>query len=242
MVKPLAMTIGLPPLKFADAPAGTPENGPVREVIVSVLVSDLLLQQVYNDGGVPVFADVDPETGGISRASVEAQIGIDTQRILVVPDHGSLPSCDGIEAAAVPRGIAFEVRGNGRAATWRTIAPGLRGWGDNLVEVDEQILGGGGAAVVQALREAGVRAQLYESGLAFERSSSRIRGRRKDYPGAILWQKKMIVVEGWDNARDVLESIAEPLARQLSFNFDALPAKPMGRPFEASRVRRALTA
>ncbi len=203
------------------------------EAIVSVFVSDITLEKLGREGVAAVLADIDAETGGLTRGTVEERIGVDTRRIVVEAEHGSFAAWDGVQAAAEPRAIVLEVQGSGNVGVWDAIAPGLRGWGRHLVEVDERQIAGGSEAVVAALEDMGVGAKAYDTALAFERPTGKLRGlrgRRKDYPGAVAWERKMIVVEDWGAARGELVTVARELARQMVFDFESgVVAKPVVR-------------
>lgn len=201
---------------------------PLTEAIVSVFAADSSLAGLISAGATPVLADVDPETGGMSRTCVEAQIGIDTKSVLVEPDHGSYANWEGVQLAISDRSIALQIEGKGNVGEWQMIAPGLRAWGKHLVEVDERQIVGGPAAAIPVLRALGIVAQAYDTTMAFERPKALVRGKRRDYPGAVAWQNKMIVVENWESARQELQTMARELARQLSFDFSGdLVAKPV---------------
>lgn len=191
----------------------------VSEAIVSVLASDSSLERLYASGSQPVLADVDPECGGLSRAGVEAQIGVDTKEVWVEPDHGSYANWEGVQRAIAERSIVLQIEGKGNVGEWVRIAPGLRGWGMHLVEVDARDIVGGAGAAVAMLQALGVAAQAYDTQLAFERPTARVRGRRRDFPGALAWQSKMIVVENWEQKREALVAVARELARQMSLDF-----------------------
>jgi hypothetical protein len=194
------------------------------EVVVSVLASDSLLQQIIHDGALPVLADIDPQSGGLSRASLEAQISTSTRRVVVEPDHEAFAPFASLAAATEPRGILL-LTTHTAPSNWRPIAPGLRGWGPNLVEVNENLLIGGVPAVIGVLQSLSVPAQPYPRDLAFARPGSTLRGRRRDFPGAESWRHKMLVLSAWANYLPALTEAAAQLARQLSFDFDP-PRRP----------------
>ncbi len=232
MDKLSGLSLGLPPMISSPILAATaiptiPEAR-VSEAIVSVFSSDSSLEELIAAGAMPVLADVDPDTGGMSRACVEAQIGVDTSKVVIEPDHGCYANWEGVQKALAERDIALQIEGKGNVGEWEAIAPGLRGWGKHLVEVDERQILGGPSAVLAELRSLGVAAQAYDSTMAFERPAARVRGRRRDFPGAVAWQSKMIVVTDWNDCRGTLEMVGRALARQMAFDFEA-PAKPVAK-------------
>jgi hypothetical protein len=232
MDKLSGLSLGLPPMISSPILAATaiptiPE-APASEAIVSVFTADSSLEGLIAAGATPVLADVDPDTGGMSRACVEAQIGVDTSKVVLEPDHGCYANWEGVQKALANRDITLQIEGKGNVGEWVAIAPGLRGWGKHLVEVDElQILGGPSGVLVE-LRSRGVEAKAYDTTMAFERPAARVRGRRRDFPGAVVWQSKMIVVEDWNDCRAALEMTGRSLARQMAFDFEA-PSKPVLR-------------
>lgn len=242
MDKLSGLSFGLPPMMPSAIPSLNPgvsgsatayapvEEQPCPEAIVSVLTPDSSLERLLAGGAKPVLADVDPECGGLSRAGVEAQIGIDTKEVWVEPDHGSYAHWEGVQRAIAGRDIVLQIEGNGNVGEWVPIAPGLRGWGAHLVEVDAREIVGGPTAVLAALEAQGIPAQAYDTQLAFERPKARVRGKRRDFPGALAWQSKMIVVENWEQVREGLATAARELARQMSLDFGSgVESKPVVR-------------
>lgn len=215
------------PILAASAISTIPE-APVSEAIVSVFSADSSLEGIIASGATPVLADVDPDTGGMSRSCVEAQIGVDTSKVLIEPDHGCYANWEGVQKALADRDITLQIEGKGNVGEWVAIAPGLRGWGKHLVEVDERQIIDGPGGVLGMLRSMGIAAKAYDTAMAFERPVARVQGRRRDFPGAVAWQSKMIVVEDWSECRGALELAGRALARQMAFDFDA-PAKPVAK-------------
>ncbi len=224
------------PISPVDQLASAP---PAAEVIVSVLASDSLLARLAAEGLRPVLADVDPALGGLSRASVEECIGVETRRVVLDEDHGAWAADRALAQSTAPRGIAVDTPASAPAA-WVPIAPGLRGWGPDLVEVDERVLAGGAVAVLEFLGVAGVQAQAYDRDLAFARPGSPLRGRRRDYPGAEAWRRKMLCVPAWEQVWASLEAATAELSRQLSFDFAA--SAPRRSSVPAWGLRRAESA
>jgi hypothetical protein len=142
-----------------------------------------------------------------------------------------------VQQAISDRNIALQIEGSGNVGEWVSLAPGLRGWGKHLVEVDERQIVGGPIAAIEFLNSLGLDAKAYDTDMAFERPKSRVRGKRRDYPGAVAWQHKMIVLENWEAARVQLVSMGRAMARQMAFDFEAVTiAKPALR--ETGKLKR----
>ncbi|WP_062766496.1 DegT/DnrJ/EryC1/StrS family aminotransferase [Sphingopyxis terrae] len=76
------------------------------EVIVTPRTFIASVSTVVNAGATPVFADVDPDSGNISPASIAAILTDRTRAIIPVHLGGWPCDMDGIMALATPRGIA----------------------------------------------------------------------------------------------------------------------------------------
>lgn len=74
--------------------------GPGDEVIVSPYTMSASATAVLFYGGIPVFADIDPDTFNISPASIEARITPRTKAIMVVHIFGQAADMDPIMAIA----------------------------------------------------------------------------------------------------------------------------------------------
>lgn len=154
---------------------------------------------------------------------VEARIGLHTRRVVLEAEYGCFAPWQAIEAATAPRGIPIQLCGEGPVAAWETIAPGLRGWGEHLIEVDPQILAGGVAA---ELVRNGASVRPYPQKPLYDRPGSGLRGRAKDYLGAAAWRSRMLELPSWRAHLQVLVSVAASCARQMSFEFGSADFKP----------------
>lgn len=80
--------------------------GPGDEVVVTPRTFIASISTVVNAGAIPVFADVDRDSGNISPASIAPALSERTKAIIPVHLGGWPADMDGILALARPRGIA----------------------------------------------------------------------------------------------------------------------------------------
>lgn len=81
--------------------------GPGDEVIVPAMTFAATANGVVYEGGVPVFADVDPETLLLDPASVAAKVTPNTKAVIGVDYAGQPCDYDALRALCADRGIAF---------------------------------------------------------------------------------------------------------------------------------------
>jgi hypothetical protein len=190
------------------------------EVVLSVLAPPETIAGIAYQGMMPVFADVDEETLGLSRQTVEEQITVHTKAVLVTPVAGVLGDWESLRPATEPRNIQLAVDGQGRGAKWETLAPGVQGMGEHLLRIDEQAIVGGAAGFSDLLAEAGIEA----GGLP------QWAGRRSDFPGAARAERCVLRVSDWQEHREQIVALARSAARQMSFAFDPPAKRPVRVP------------
>ena len=93
------VTSGTAALHVATASVGV---GPGDEVITSPMTDQGTVISILAQGGVPVFADIDPHTYNITPESVKAQITGKTKAVIVVHLAGNAADMDGILGVARP--------------------------------------------------------------------------------------------------------------------------------------------
>lgn len=80
---------------------------PGDEVVTTSMTAEPTNTTILQTGAAPVFADVDPQTGNLDPASVEACIGPRTRAILVVHYAGYPVALDAMRAIADRHGLAL---------------------------------------------------------------------------------------------------------------------------------------
>ncbi len=100
----LATNSGTAALHIALAAAGV---SPGDEVITSAYSFVATAMAVLHQGGIPVFVDIEPRTGGINPALIEAAITPRTKAILPVHIHGTPCDIEPIRQLAAKHGLAL---------------------------------------------------------------------------------------------------------------------------------------
>ena len=190
--------------------------GNQAEAIVSVLASAEAVASIAWRGMEPVFADLDPETMSLTAKTVEEQVTIHTQTVLVTPNAGVSGDWEKLLAVTEPRGISIELEGEGVRGSWERIAPGVEGMGEGLLRVDWQLIDGGAAGFAEALGGYSILAQ----------AMPRWVGKRRNYPGMAILETSALQVAGWRTKLAAIKECALSEARQQSFRFD-IPGKPV---------------
>ena len=163
----------------------------------------------------PVFADLDPETMSLTARTVEEQVTIHTQTVLVTPNAGVRGDWEKLLAVTEPRGILIELEGEGVRGGWERIAPGVEGMGEGLLRVDWQLIDGGAAGFAKALAGYSIQAEAMPYWV----------GKRRNFPGMAILETSALQVADWRTKLDAIRECALSEARQQSFRFD-LPLKP----------------
>lgn len=102
---------------------------PGDEVIVPPYTFVASATSILLCGGVPVFADIDPETGNLSAAAAEQAITSRTRAIVTVHFGGQPAEIDVFQQLAKRRGLALvEDAAHAHGAKWKGVPVG--GWGD----------------------------------------------------------------------------------------------------------------
>ncbi|MBI5094726.1 MAG: DegT/DnrJ/EryC1/StrS family aminotransferase [Candidatus Hydrogenedentes bacterium] len=96
------VTSGTAALHVATATLGV---GPGDEVITSPMTDQGTVIAILAQGGVPLFADIDPHTYNVTPESVEAQITGKAKAVIVVHLAGNAADMDGILSVAHKRGV-----------------------------------------------------------------------------------------------------------------------------------------
>ncbi len=190
--------------------------GNQAEAIVSVLASAEAVASIAWRGMEPVFADLDPETMSLTPRTVEEQVTIHTQTVLVTPNAGVSGEWEKLLAVTEPRGILIELEGEGIRGSWERIAPGVEGMGEGLLRVDWQLIDGGAAGFAKALAGYSILARAMPQWV----------GKRRNYPGMAILETSALQVADWRAKRDAIQECALSEARQQSFRFD-IPGKPV---------------
>jgi len=93
---------------------------PGDEVVTTPITDMGALTPICYEGGVPVFADVDPATLNVTAATIAAQLTPRTRAIVVTHLFGCPADLDGITALAQERGLPLiEDTAQAFGATWR---------------------------------------------------------------------------------------------------------------------------
>jgi dTDP-4-amino-4,6-dideoxygalactose transaminase len=93
---------------------------PGDEVVTTPITDMGALTPICYEGGVPVFADVDPATLNVTAATIAAQLTPRTRAIVVTHLFGCPADLDGITALARERGLpVIEDSAQAFGATWR---------------------------------------------------------------------------------------------------------------------------
>jgi hypothetical protein len=185
------------------------------EVVLSVFAPPETIAGIAYQGLVPVFADVDVDSLSLSRLTVEDQVTVHTKGVLVTPLAGVVGDWESLRAVTEPRSLQLAVEGQGRPAKWEWIAPGVKGLGDHLIQVDPQEIHGGAAEFARLLADRGLETAPLPAWP----------GRRKDYPGACRAEATVLQIPHWREHREQLAKLARNTARQMSLAFDALPKR-----------------
>ncbi|WP_292976620.1 DegT/DnrJ/EryC1/StrS family aminotransferase [Mycobacterium sp.] len=98
------------------------------EVVVPVFTWVATASAVLNVNAVPVFADVDPDTGCVSPAAIAAAITKRTKALIVVHLHSRMADMDAVGALAQRHGVAVvEDCAQAHGARWKGRAAGSLG-------------------------------------------------------------------------------------------------------------------
>lgn len=205
------------------------------EVIVSALAPQNLLRQILKTGATPVFADVDPRSGAITRATLEAAITTSTRAVVLSEVGAYLPAWNGLLASTEPREI--RVLSQRCAAdplqTAKRVVPGVESIGGDLLRLDSGQILKSPAEFAADLRRSGASAQaLSEGDFAFEAAGLSRRYRRRDFPGAVAAVKSLLMLPAWDFYLPLIEAAAFAACRQESFLFmqPIAVAAPLAKP------------
>ena len=102
--------------------------GPGDEVIVPANTFVATVEAIVLAGARPRFADVDPGTGLLTAAHVEAQITHATRAVVVVHLFGQVPDMDELGTCASEHGLLLiEDAAQAHGATWRGVRAGAFG-------------------------------------------------------------------------------------------------------------------
>lgn len=112
---------GTDALTLALVASGAVRNGRGDEVITSPLTAGYTALAILNAGGVPIFADIDPQTYALAPASVERMITRRARAIVPVHLYGQLADMDALCALAARHDLfvledAAQAHGARRAA------------------------------------------------------------------------------------------------------------------------------
>jgi dTDP-3-amino-3,4,6-trideoxy-alpha-D-glucose transaminase len=200
---------GTDALALALVASGAVRKGRGDEVITNPLTAGYTALAILNAGGVPVFADIDPQTYTLAPTSVEQLLTPRTRAIVPVHLYGQLADMDTLCAVAARRDL-FVIedvaqahgarRGDKRAGSFGTAAAysfyptknlGACGDGGAIIARDAELI-----ARVKSLRQGGHAAALAE----------RIEGRnsRLDELQAALLRVKLQHLDRWNEQRRAL--------------------------------------
>ncbi|AOW88221.1 DegT/DnrJ/EryC1/StrS family aminotransferase [Streptomyces olivaceus] len=121
----VAVSSGTAALQIALSALGI---GPGDEVVVPALTMNATAQAVRQCGGVPVFADIEPDTFTMDPARAGDAFGPRTAAVLPVHLHGLPADMGALLEAAARRGLpVVEDAAQAHGATWRGTAAGALG-------------------------------------------------------------------------------------------------------------------
>jgi dTDP-4-amino-4,6-dideoxygalactose transaminase len=123
---------------------------PGDEVVTTPITDMGALTPILYEGGVPVFADVDPITLNVTVDTVRAQLTDRTRAIIVTHLFGNPCDLDGLQALAAERGLVLvEDSAQAFGATWRNRKVGTFGkLGTFSLQQGKHITTGEGGIVV----------------------------------------------------------------------------------------------
>lgn len=197
---------GTDALTLALIASGAVRPGAFDEVITTPLTAGYTALAVLNAGGIPVFADIDPQTYTLDPASVARMITPRTRAILPVHLYGQVCDMDALCAVAAGRGLIVledaaqahgALRGGRPAGSFGTAATfsfyptknlGACGDGGAVVARDAELV-----ERVRRLREGGHEAAMAD-GVAGRNS-------RLDELQAALLRVKLRHLDAWNERR-----------------------------------------
>lgn len=197
---------GTDALALALIASGAVRDGRNDEVITSPLTAAYTALAIRNAGGVPVFADIDPQTYTLDPSSVEQAITARTRAIVPVHLYGQMADMPGINEVAKRRGLmVIEDAAQAHGASLEGKSAGAHGHAAAFSFYPTKNLGayGDGGAVVS--NDAGVieRVRALREGGNVAALQSEVTGRnsRLDEVQAAILRVKLNSLKRWNERR-----------------------------------------
>jgi len=147
------------------------ELKPGEEVIVPVLANIADVSTVIQEGGRPIFVDIDPSSFNIDPQKIEAKIGKNTRAIVVVHMYGNPVEIDGVKKIAKKNNLVL-IEDCAQAAGARYKGKYVGSFGDiscfSLYQTKHIISGEGGVALTNNNKFARIIASVANNGIMKE--------------------------------------------------------------------------